>query len=195
MHTNVTIAGLWRPEERSWALAYDVVLVLVGTLLIALSAQIAIGFPVPISAQTFAVVLIGALLGPRRGAICMLAYLAEGVAGVPVFAQGKAGLAVLAGPTGGYLVGFVPAAWVVGLLARSGWDRRFWTTLAAMLIGNVVIYVFGLLLLAPIVGVDRAVSVGLYPFVIGDVAKAVLAAILLPAGWKLLDRFQLHAEQ
>lgn len=195
MHTNVTVAELWRPNERSRAWLYDATLILLGSVLVALCAQIAIGFPVPISAQTFAVLLIGALLGPRRGAICMLAYLAEGVAGLPVFAHGKAGLAALAGPTGGYLIGFVPAAWIVGLLAKSGWDRRFWTTLAAMLIGNVLIYVFGVSLWARLAGIDHALAAGVYPFLIGDVIKAGLAAMLLPAGWRLLDRFQLQGEK
>ena len=195
MHANMTVAELWRPNERSTALVYDAVLIVLGSVLVALCAQIAIGFPVPISAQTFAVLLIGALLGPRRGAICMLAYLAEGAAGMPVFAHGKAGLAALAGPTGGYLVGFVPAAWIVGLLAKSGWDRRFWTTLAAMVIGNVVIYVFGVSLPTVLIGFGPALASGVYPFLIGDLAKGFLAAMLLPAGWKLLDRFQLHGGQ
>lgn len=194
MHANVTIAELWRPNERVWAWLYDATLILLGSVLTALCAQIAIGDRVPISAQTFAVLLIGALLGPRRGALCMLAYLAEGTAGLPVFAQGKTGLMALAGPTGGYLVGFVPAAWIVGLLAKSGWDRRFWTTLAAMLIGNVVIYVFGVSLWARLIGLGPALAGGVYPFLIGDLAKAYLAAMLLPAGWKLIDRFQLQRE-
>ncbi len=191
MYANVTIAELWRPRAKVMARFYDAALIVSGSLLLALSAQLAIGFPVPISAQTFAVLLIGALLGPKRGAICVLAYLVEGAMGLPVFAQGKAGLVVFLGPTGGYLVGFIAAAYIVGLLAKKGWDRRFLTTFLAMLIGSSVIYLFGVGWLSCLVGAKQALIAGLYPFVVGDILKALLAAMLLPAGWKLLERFDL----
>ncbi len=191
MHANPTIIELCRPQQRSLAGLYDLAAIVGGSLLVAVCAQVAIGFPVPVSGQTFAVVLIGALLGSRRGALCMLAYLAEGVAGLPVFANAKAGPAVLLGPTGGYLIGFVAAAGLVGWLAEKGWDRRFATTLPAMFAGSAVIYAFGLFWLAHIVGAERALAVGLFPFIPGDILKALLAAMLLPAGWKLLGRFGL----
>lgn len=123
MIAGLTIADLARPSERRLAHLYDAVLIVGGSLVMALCAQIAIGYPVPITGQTFAVLMIGALLGSRRGALCVLTYLAEGLAGLPVFAQGRAGLADLLGPTGGYLVGFVFAAYVVGALSDRTWDR------------------------------------------------------------------------
>lgn len=183
-------ADLLRPTMRRSALLYDAALVLGASLVIALSAQVAIQLPfspVPITGQTMAVLLVGALLGSRRGALAVLAYIAEGLAGLPVFAGGAAGLTRLFGPTGGYLVGFVAAAFLVGWLAERGWDRRFGTTLAAMTLGNLVIYGVGAVWLAVFVGgVSRAWSLGVVPFLPGDAIKIVLAAVLLPGGWKLL---------
>ena len=183
-------ADLLRPTMRRSALLYDAALVLGASLVIALSAQVAIQLPfspVPITGQTMAVLLVGALLGSRRGALAVLAYIAQGLAGLPVFAGGAAGLARLFGPTGGYLVGFVAAAFLVGWLAERGWDRRFGTTLAAMTLGNLVIYGVGALWLAVFVGgLSRAWSLGVVPFLPGDAIKIVLAAVLLPGGWKLL---------
>ena len=183
-------ADLLRPTMRRSALLYDAALVLGASLVIALSAQVAIQLPfspVPITGQTMAVLLVGALLGSRRGALAVLAYIAEGLAGLPVFAGGAAGLTRLFGPTGGYLVGFVAAAFLVGWLAERGWDRRFGTTLAAMTLGNLAIYGVGAVWLAVFVGgVSRAWSLGVVPFLPGDAIKIVLAAVLLPGGWKLL---------
>lgn len=183
----MTYADVLRPAVRTRALAYDVMLILGASLVVAVSAQIAIPFwPVPVTGQTFAVLLVGALLGSRRGALAMLAYLVEGGAGLPVFAGWSGGAHVFAGPTGGYLIGFVAAAWIVGALAERGWDRRVSTTALAMLIGNAVIYAFGLPLLARIVGTENALALGLYPFIVGDVVKLALAAVMLPGGWRLI---------
>ena len=183
-------ADLLRPTMRRSALLYDAALVLGASLVIALSAQVAIQLPfspVPITGQTMAVLLVGALLGSRRGALAVMAYIAEGLAGLPVFAGATAGLARLFGPTGGYLVGFVAAAFLVGWLAERGWDRRFGKTLAAMTLGNLVIYAVGVVWLAVFVGgLSRAWSLGVLPFLPGDVIKIILAAVLLPGGWKLL---------
>jgi len=184
-----TYADILRPAAKKYALLYDVALVMGGSLFIALSAQVAIHLPfspVPVTGQTLAVILVGMLLGSRRGSLALLTYLAEGLAGLPVFAGGTAGPARLLGPTGGYLVGFIVAAYVTGLLAERGWDRRVGTTLLAMLFGNAVLYALGLPWLAAFVGVRRALPLGLYPFIPGDLLKVVLAALLLPAGWKLL---------
>jgi len=185
----MTYADVLRPSIRRHALAYDAALVIGGSVGIALSAQIAIPLPfspVPVTGQTFAVLLMGALLGSRRGALCVLTYLAEGASGLPVFSFGRAGLGHLAGPTGGYLVGFVAAAFITGCLAERGWDRRLWTTAIAMLLGSIAIYAFGLPWLAAFVGGGKAVALGLKPFIAGDIYKLVLAAILLPSGWKVL---------
>lgn len=187
--TYMPYANILRPSVKRYALLYDAALVIGGSLLIALCARIAIPLPfspVPITGQTLAVLLVGALLGSRRGSLCLLAYLAEGIAGLPVFAGGKAGLTHLMGPTGGYLVGFVAAAYVTGLLAERGCDRRTGTALLVMLLGNAAIYAFGLLWLTCFVGGERALAVGLLPFVPGDFLKLFLGAMLLPSGWRLL---------
>ena len=175
----------WRPIT----LRRDIVVVLLGSWLVALAAQISIPLqPVPITGQTFGVLLVGAALGFRRGALAMIVYLLQGALGLPFFASGAGGLARLIGPTGGYLIGFVFAAALVGALSERGWDRRFLSTLAAMALGNLVIYLFGLPWLAQFVGWERAVSVGLLPFLTGDALKAALAAVALPGSWMLLGR-------
>jgi biotin transport system substrate-specific component len=185
----MTYADILRPSVKRQALLYDAILVLAGSLLIGLSARLAIRLPfspVPITGQTMAVLLAGALLGSRRGALSVLAYLGEGMAGLPVFAGGAGGIAHLAGPTGGYLAGFVLAALVVGWLAERGWDRHPGTTALAMLLGNAAIYALGLPWLAAFVGGERALVLGLYPFLAGDLLKLALAAALLPVGWKVV---------
>jgi biotin transporter BioY len=186
-----TYADILRPPAKQKALAYDVALVIGGSFLIALCAQFTIQIgPVPITGQTLAVLLTGMLLGSRRGSLSALAYLGEGIVGLPVFQGGNGGITYLTlgigRYTAGYLIGFVAAAYVTGLLAERGWDRRMSTALLAMLIGNVVIYAFGLSWLSTLVGIGKALSVGLYPFIVGDLLKAILAATLLPTGWRLL---------
>ncbi|MCH7858357.1 MAG: biotin transporter BioY [Candidatus Marinimicrobia bacterium] len=188
--THATYADILRPDTRRNARLYDVSLIVGGSLAVGLSAQVALPLafsPVPITGQTLAVLLVGALMGRVRGGVVMLLYLAEGVAGLPVFAGGGAGAAHLLGPTGGYLVGFVVAATVTGYLAERGWDRRFGTTLAAMLLGTVAIFVVGLAWLGLFTGTENLLAMGLYPFVPGAIAKIIVAAALVPQGWKLLD--------
>ena len=199
---NVTVGGLLRPCEKKWAALYDVTVVFGGSLLIALCAQLAVGWPIPVTGQTFAVLMVGALLGARRASLSVLVYLMEGAAGLPVFAQGRSGFTVLLGQTGGYLIGFVFAVYIVGLLAERGWDRRVVTTILAMVFGNIVIYTFGLLWLCCLVYIgklpinaNKILAVGLYPFIPGDLLKIVLAAILLPSGWKLLVLLKLPAKE
>jgi biotin transport system substrate-specific component len=184
-------ADLLRPQARSRGLVYDSLLVIAGSLVVALSALIQIRLPftpVPITAQTLAVLLVGALLGSRRGGLTLVAYLGEGLAGLPVFSGGGFGLAHLLGPTGGYLLGFVAAAYLTGLLAERGWDRRPLTAFGAMLIGNLVIYLFGISWLGWLVGVQQALSLGLVPFVAGELIKIALGTALLPLGWRALAR-------
>lgn len=172
--------------------ATDVPVVLAGSLLLVLSAKFQVPFfPVPMSMQTFVAIGLGLALGPVRGALAVALYLAEGAAGFPVFAgtpERGLGLAYMMGPTGGFLIGFVLAALVAGSLARRGFDRRPATAMAAALLAGAVIYVPGLLWLGAVIGWDKPVlALGLYPFIPGDIAKALLAAIAFPAAWKWLS--------
>jgi len=174
-------------------LLHETILVLAGSALIAASAWIAVPLPfspVPVTAQTFAVLLVGSVLGARRGAAAAIAYLGEGALGLPVFAGGSGGMHALAGPTGGYLAGFVAGAWLCGLLAERGWDRRVLTTVVSMVLGNVAILAPGLLWLSRFVGTERVLALGLYPFLPGDVVKIASAAVALPLGWRLIARLR-----
>jgi len=186
-----TYSDILRPKAQSAAVCYDAALIMAGSMVIALCAQLAVWLPfspVPVTGQTFAVLIVGALLGSKRGAIAVVVYLLEGACGLPVFASARAGLPILLGPTGGYLLGFLPAAWVTGFLAQRGFDRKTWTTAAAMTVGTVFIYLFGVAWLAAMVGTSTAITAGLYPFVPGAVCKIILAALTLPFGWKLLKK-------
>ena len=167
----------------------DTLLVVTGSLFVAAMAQVKIPLPftpVPLTGQTFAVLLVGAALGSRRGAASLLLYLLQGMIGLPVFAGGASGLAVLLGPTGGYLAGFVVAAYLIGALAARGLDRRIPSALLAFLAGEAVIYLFGVAWLSLFLGIQRAIVAGFLPFLIGDVLKLVAAALVLPAAWKLV---------
>jgi biotin transport system substrate-specific component len=172
--------------------ARGLALVIAFSLLTALSAQVAIPLPwtpVPITGQTFAVLLTGALLGSRLGALAMLAYLIEGASGLPFFAAAGGGVQrLLFSPTSGYLLAYPAAAFVVGLLAERGWDRRFVTAAAAMAVGSVLILLGGWAWLARFSSPAAAWSVGVAPFLVGDVVKIALAAAVLPSGWALLKR-------
>ncbi|MCB0154061.1 MAG: biotin transporter BioY [Anaerolineae bacterium] len=191
----MTVQNSYSPSflaEAVWprpSIARDVALVVGGSLLLALIAQIQIPlYPVPITGATFGVLLIGALLGSRRGALAMLTYLGWGALGLPVFANAASGVATFFGPTAGYLVGYVPAAFLVGWLCERGWDRSLWLAAVAMLLGNIVIYACGIYWLAGLVGWDRVLPLGLYPFIPGDILKIALAAWALPTGWKWINR-------
>jgi len=164
------------------------ILAVVGSLLIAICAQIKVPmWPVPMTMQTFAVLLIGAAYGPRLGLATIALYLAEGAAGLPVFAAGG-GLAYFTGPTAGYLIGFAVAAVAVGALARRGWDKTIPHAFAAMALGTLLIYIPGVLWLGGLIGTDKAIAVGALPFLAGDLVKALLGALLLPFAHKLLDK-------
>ncbi len=173
-------------------LAADALLVLAGTGLVAAAAQISIKLPftpVPITGQTFAVVLVGASLGAVRGTASLMLYLWLGVAGAPIYADGRHGWEVITGASGGYIVGFVVAAALTGYLAERRWDRRFSSSVAAMLTGNVVIYLVGLPWLAVVLDTDleKTLELGLYPFVPGDLFKLYLAGALLPTAWRTVE--------
>lgn len=189
----MTYADVFRPSSRYYSLFYETTLVTGFSFIIALSATIAIPLPfspVPITLQTLAVLLAGTLLGSKRGLLCVLTYIGEGAAGMPVFAGGASGLAYMVGPTGGYLIGFLFASYVTGLFAESGWDRKILTTTVAMLLGNALIYLFGLLWLGFYVTGKEVLSLGLYPFIPGDILKLFAAVLILPMGWKVIKRVE-----
>ncbi len=170
-------------------LAADALLVLAGTGLVAAAAQLSVKLPftpVPVTGQTFAVVLVGASLGSLRGTASLMLYLWLGVAGAPIYAHHDHGWNVLTSASGGYLVGFVVAAAVTGLLAERGWDRRFSSAVGAMLTGNLIVYLIGLPWLAVVLdtNLEKTLEYGLYPFVPGDMFKLYCAAALLPAAWR-----------
>jgi biotin transport system substrate-specific component len=173
----------------------DAVLIAAGAGLVALTAQVEIhlGFtPVPITLQTFSVLLVGASLGSIRGAASLLLYLLVGLAGAPFYAGGEGGWDQASGATGGYLVGFILAAALTGRLAERHWDRRLSSAVAAMLTGNVVIYLLGLPWLAHEIHTDfeGTLEAGLYPFVFGDLLKLYLAGLVLPTSWRLVERLK-----
>ncbi len=169
----------------------DAIAIVAGALLVAGAAQISIPLPfspVPITGQTFAVVLVGSALGSIRGATSLVLYLLMGLVGLPFYADQTSGWAVLQGASGGYIVGFILAAALCGWLAERGYDRNLGTSVTAMLTGNVVVYLVGLPWLAQSTGagLDKTLEWGLYPFVPGDILKLYLAAALLPTAWKVL---------
>jgi biotin transport system substrate-specific component len=192
----LTIADFLVPirlGERLNARARDVALVVAGALLIYLTSKIVIpvaGSPVPITGQTFGVLLVGGALGLRRGAAGVALYVLLGVVGLPFFAEGKGGLTVIWGATGGYLIGFIVAGAVVGRLAELGWDRKIGGALGAMVVGSALIYAIGLPWLKVVTGltVEETIAQGLTPFLIGDAIKIILAAVLFPAAWWVVGR-------
>lgn len=168
-------------------------LVVLASLLTAAAAQAEIRLPwtpVPITGQTFAVLLSGVVLGARRAFLAQMLYLLEGACGLPFFAGGAGGALVMAGPTGGYLVAFPFAALVTGMLAERAWDRRPVTMFAAMLLGSTVIFAAGLAQLSRFVPAGQLVATGLAPFVAGDVVKSALAALAFPAAWKFVRKLE-----
>ena len=169
------------------------VLAIAGSLALWLSAKLQVPFyPVPMTMQTFVVLVIGTSFGWRLGAATVALYLIEGALGLPVFAgtpEKGIGFAYMVGPTGGYLLGYLPAAALCGFLASHGWDRRIATTALSMLLGTVVIYAFGLSWLGTVVGWDKPILAwGLTPFVLGDLLKLALATAVLPLAWKFVGR-------
>jgi biotin transport system substrate-specific component len=156
----------------------------IANLLLIACSQVRIPLPftpVPITGQTFGVLVLGALLGSRYGTAVVTAYVLQGLVGLPVFAGWKGGIAVVFGPTGGYIVGFIFAAFIVGWLLERGWSRRLDLTLAALLIGNATIYAFGLPWLALFVGWNQVLQAGLIPFLPGDLLKLLMAASVVKA--------------
>lgn len=204
LERGITIGDFLVPmvlSERIGARLRHIALIVAGALLIALSANLSIpvpGSPVPVTGQTFAVLLVGGALGYRRGVLATMLYLGLGLL-LPVYAEHRTGLAVIGtiqegrlvlGASGGYLIGFVLAGGLVGRLAELGWDRHIGGALGAMLLGNLVIYAAGMpwLMAATQKDLGWAVANGLTPFLVGDALKLLLAAGLFPAAWWIVGR-------
>ena len=197
-------AGAWiipSAETRPGWL-WDTLAILAGSMLVAICAQISFVLPtnplVPVTMQTFAVLVVGCALGSRRGALAMVAYIAEGAAGLPVF-QGFTNGIALVGPTAGYIVGFVPAAWLAGRVAESGWDRHFLKSILGLSVATMVVFLCGLPwlglylgVIAPMAGVELSLaallSMGFWPYLPGAAFKILGAALILPGGAALRDR-------
>jgi len=182
-----TLSTRYFPRTTAWL--RDLVLIITGALLVATIAQMKIPLPftpVPLTGQTFAVLLVGAALGSKRGAASLSLYMVFGAVGLPFFAGGASGLAYLSGPTLGYLVGFIAAAYVIGRLAERGLERSVRTSLVPFLVGTLVIYTFGVGWLTVLFGFEKALALGVLPFLVGDTTKLVLAALALPAAWKFV---------
>jgi len=190
--SNKVLSEAILPREGSALMLKRAALVALGIAALAIAAQIRVPFwPVPITMQTFVVLTVGAAYGMLLGVVTLLGYLAIGALGFDVFTSSSAesyGLAYMMGGTGGYLAGFVLAAAALGWLARRGWDRSVGKMAAAMLIGNALIYVPGLLWLGHLYagseGWATVLDWGLWPFLAGDALKLALAALLLPVAWK-----------
>ena len=190
---NVLTEAILLRDGRDATLILKLVLVLVGIGLLVLSSKIKIPMiPVPMTMGTLAVLSIGAVYGPRLGLVTIIGYMLVGALGFDVFAGSSAekfGISYMTGSTGGYLVGYVLAVAFIGWAARQGWDRSFCKMAAAMFIGNVIIYVPGLIWLAILYGWNEPILAwGLTPFLIGDLVKLGLAALVLPAIWRLMDK-------
>ena len=180
---NNTLASSYWPRLSS-SMMLQAVTVVAGSILLAISAKVQVPFwPVPMTMQTFVVLLLGATLGPRLAGATLALYLAEGALGLPVFAKG-AGLAYMAGPTGGYLAGFFLAAIVTGWLSSRGYGRSIVTTLTAFTAGEVIIFAVGAGWLATFVGLEKAIVLGVTPFLLAEVLKVGLACAVLPIAWK-----------
>jgi len=191
------LEALW-PAQDNARVFRALVMVFVGVGFLTASSYIRVPmWPVPMTMQTFAVLGLGAAYGLRLGGATVLTYLAVGILGGPVFSEGASGWAYFTGTTGGYLFGFMVSAALVGWLAERGWDRQIVTMAAAMIIGNVVIYAFGVtwlyLLLVGQMGLEgwdlaRVIDSGMMQFLVGDLAKLILAALILPSVWRLSPR-------
>lgn len=195
------IGALW-PEQRSSGsrLVRLVILALLGTVLLALAAKVKVPFyPVPTTLQTLALAVLAATYGSRLAVATVLLYLAEGMLGLPVFTNtppAAAGPLYLLGPTGGYLIGFVLAAAIIGTLAEQGADKSIVRLFGAMLLGSAAVLLCGVVWLAWLaqlpsgsgIGLAKAVSAGLVPFLLGDLVKSALAATLVRAGWTFASR-------
>ena len=183
------VAAVWPAADRL-NLVRQGLLVIVGSLLMTLAAKTQVPFwPVPMTLQTFATFVIGIAFGWRLAGATVLFYLGQGAVGLPVFAWGG-GIVYFTGPTAGYLVGFLAAAVLVGWLAERGWDHNVTRTLAALVLGELVILGLGGAWMAVLFGPAKAWAAGIAPFLLGDALKIALAALLVPACWKLIGKLR-----
>jgi biotin transport system substrate-specific component len=167
---------------KSKPLTASIAIVLSGSIFLALLARLSIPVPfspVPITGQTFGILFLGTVLGSRLGVLSVIAYISEGLVGLPIFAGGAAGFLYLLGPTGGYLIGFIPAVYLVGYLAEKGWTNKFTTTFITMIIGTVNIFVFGIIWLAVTAGFETALKIGLYPYISGAAVKIIFVTVVV----------------
>jgi biotin transport system substrate-specific component len=177
-------------------LLLDIAFVVGGALLTGLLAQVSIPtWPVPITGQTLAVLLVGSALGATRGALSMVLYAVLGIVGVPVFSDWSSGINVIGGFTGGYIVGFIASAALIGWIAQRQWDHRIWRALLSAVVGTVVTFAFGLVWLGVTLGIagyphdlTTVLTEGLYPFIIGGIVKAIIAAIVIGGSWRIIER-------
>lgn len=177
-----------RPINRRLSMTFSLGSILAGSLFIAALAQIAIplGFtPIFLTLQTFALFLLSAVLGSRKGALAVLAYIAEGAIGFPVFSNGGSGIAYLLGVSGGYLLGYVLLVFITGYLLEKGWKEHLFTTLLALVIGEAMMLLCGSLYLGFFCGFSSAFQLGALPFLIGDLLKILTALFLIRGGWRL----------
>lgn len=189
MALNPGVPIVWSLWTRRFAA--QLALIVTGVVALTASAKLQIPWwPVPMTMQTYVVLVIGMAYGTHLGLATMLAYLAAGALGLPVFAgtpEKGIGLAYMAGPTGGYLLGFVAATWICGGLTARGWDRDWLRSFAAMTVGHVVILALGVAWLAALMGASRAIELGLMPFIAATIAKTLLAGATLPAAWRAVS--------
>ncbi|MDT0181230.1 biotin transporter BioY [Microbacterium sp. ARD31] len=181
-----------RPSSRALALAVDAGLVVAGAALVAVLAQASIPlWPVPITGQTLAVIVVGAALGARRGAAALVTYMAAGLAGFPVFADFTGSIAAVGKPSFGFIIGFIVAAFVAGWFAERAWDRKPWLAFVGFIAASAVPFVFGIpymaIILNAVMGLElsfwQLLEAGLFPFILGGVVKAAIAALVIPGAW------------
>lgn len=174
----------------------DIVLVAAGAAIVSVAAQLTVPlWPVPITMQTLAVLIVGSSLGAVRGTASMILYAVLGIVGLPVFSAGSHGFGVIAGPTGGYILGFVFAAALTGWLAQKQWDHRILGAILSFTAGSIVTFAIGLPWLAAVLhlNLEQTLALGLYPFIIGGIAKAILAAGFIRLAWFGIQKSNRHA--
>jgi biotin transport system substrate-specific component len=186
----ISFVDLVRPLNKSLSIGYDLLCIFLGSLFLGIMSQLSVDLwftPVPMTMQTLAVLLIGALLGSKKGVWAVIAYLGEGAMGMPVFAGGSFGVARFCGPTGGYLFAFILCAWIVGYFFKRGWGQCYKMNFLSLILGTASIYAIGYLWLSCFFGFKNAFFMGVYPFLGGAVIQLTIASILIPSGWRLFQ--------